>query len=89
MRIRLTAAVDSHHTNPDYSCVVVDFFSTDSNFRVRQFHSGRLADWLPTDQEILDLFSQLYDMSPTFRSMFRSEMAKKGVLIPQQLGEFF
>lgn len=89
MRIRKTKFVDNHHTNDDYVCLIVDFFSHDSNFRVRSFHNGRLADWLPTDREILDLFNALFDMSPSFRNLFRVEMAKKGIQIPRGLHEFF
>lgn len=61
MRIRITSKVDSHHTNPNYRCLVVEW-NGEANFRCR---GGHVHDWLPTDQELLDLLLAGIEISPT------------------------
>ncbi len=61
MEIEITNKVQSHHTNPDYVCVLVKFNDGKNNFRLAGL------DWLPTDEEGMELFRAMYNYSPTFR----------------------
>lgn len=61
MKIRKTSKVDSHHTNPNYVCLVVEW-NGDVNFRCR---NGDVHDWMPTDKEMLELFLEWIQISPT------------------------
>ena len=61
MKIRKTSRVDSHHTNPDYVCLVVEW-DGEANFRCR--HGGE-HDWMPTDDEMLSLLLEWIRISPT------------------------
>lgn len=61
MRLRVTSNVDSHRANPYYKCLVVEW-NGEPNFRRRGDGS---CDWLPTDQELLDLLVEGIKISPT------------------------
>jgi len=61
MRLRVSKDVDSHHTNPDYECLIVEW-NGEKNFRCRANGSH---DWLPTDQELVDLLVASVKISPT------------------------
>lgn len=70
MRLRITEKVDSHHTNPDYKCIIVEFLRSDKNIRIRSLRRTEvLLDWLPTDEELFKLFQTSMDISPTFKNM--------------------
>lgn len=68
METVVTSEVDSHHTNPNYRCLLIP---------MRQFREFHLAiDWerrkilkcdlMPTENFALELNSLLCDISPTF-----------------------
>jgi len=61
MKLRITSKVDSHHTNPNYKCLVAEW-NGDSNFRCRPNGSH---DWLPRDQELVVLVVAGIRISPT------------------------
>ena len=72
MRLRVTNKVDNHHTNQNYQCLIVDFLKTDDNIRKRD---GEVVfDWLPRDQELFDIISYLFRISPTFRTHLCKEL---------------
>lgn len=72
MRLRFGSEVDSHHTNPDYKCLVVDLlgdprfhFKLDIDWEKRTVRIVK-ADWMPTDKDGLEVLLKLIDKSPTF-----------------------
>jgi hypothetical protein len=62
MKLKITSKVDHHHTNPRYKCLVVEW-NGDLNFRCR---GNGVHDWLPTDEEIVEIAAKLSEVSPTF-----------------------
>ena len=68
MEARLTHKVDSHHTNPNYTCLLVDLLN-DPTFHF-SVENGRLvkADLMPTDRFVLELCRLLANVSPSFRA---------------------
>ena len=75
VRLRITDNVDSHHTNPEYKCLVVEFIKgEDDNYRHRFNKDGVAFDWLPKDDEIMDICRTMYEISPTFRLRLKGMM---------------
>ena len=70
VNLRVTHNVDSHHTNPEYQCLIVDFLWSDNNIRKR-YKENIVFDWLPTDDEILRICKILFDISPTFKERLK------------------
>jgi hypothetical protein len=81
MRVRVTERVDSHHTNPNYKCIIVEFLKEDNNLRIRN-HSQTdvLIDWLSTDEELIRICKVGIDLSPTFKQKLESFL-NKGLLL--------
>lgn len=77
MRLRVSSQVDSHHTNPFYRCLIVEWLSTDLNFRLRLGAAEHIADWLPKDSEILELVVQMLRISPTFIEKLQGALEEK------------
>jgi len=69
MEVKVTRKVDSHHTNPRYRCLLVDLLN-DSTFHHR-IENGVLvkADFMPTDEFVMELVRRLCKRSPTFRDL--------------------
>ena len=63
----VTHRVDSHHTNPNYQCLLVNL-ENEPTFHY-QIENGRLvkADLMPTDNFVLELCRLLAAVSPTFK----------------------
>lgn len=78
MRVRVSHRVDSHLFNPSYPCLIVEWLPEDLNFRIRSeaakhIHIGEpVADWLPTDKEVLELNRHMIEISPTFLARLRA-----------------
>ena len=68
LKTKVTHRVDSHHTNPRYRCLLVDFLC-DPTFHF-EIVNGRLvkADLTPTDGFVLELVRLLAAVSPMFRA---------------------
>jgi len=62
MRIEVTSKVASHHTNPDYNCLLVQFEPGD-----KHYHQFR-KNWMPKDQEVFDIWKIMMNLSPTLRN---------------------
>lgn len=67
METVITSKVHSHHTNPNYECLLVNLLH-DPRFHYRII-TGYLvsADWMPKDDDIIEIADQLTRLSPTFR----------------------
>lgn len=77
MRLRVSSRVDSHHTNPFYKCLIVEWLPEDLNFRLRPRAEECLANWLPKDSEILELMVQMLRISPTFIKKLQGALEEK------------
>jgi hypothetical protein len=62
MRIEVTSKVVSHHTNPDYNCLLVQFEPGD-----KHYHQFR-KNWMPKDQEVFNIWKIMINLSPTLRN---------------------
>lgn len=67
METKVTSKVDSHHTNPNYPCLLIDL-KDDPTFHYK-VENGKLvkADLMPTDNFVLELCRLLWNLSPTFK----------------------
>jgi len=61
MEIEVTSKVASHHTNPNYKCLLVKW-NGEPNFRCVPIDHH---NWMPTDDEMLRLVKAWIDISPT------------------------
>ena len=77
MRLRVSSRVDSHHTNPFYRCLIVEWLPEDLNFRVRPGAAEHIADWLPKDSDILELVVKMLEISPTFIQKLQGALEEK------------
>ena len=63
MKVEVTKDVDSHHTNPNYPTLRVSW-NGERNFRCR---NNGTHDWLPTDDELIEIMERLASVSVTFK----------------------
>jgi len=77
MQFRKSSNVDSHHTNPNYVCLIIEFLKTDSNVRLRYGRDDVLLDWLPTDAEARKFVEEMLKISPTFREWITKRFGTK------------
>ena len=77
METILTHKTDSHHTNLNYQCLLVDL-THDPRCHV-QIENGRVVkiDWMPTDIDVLDLNDKMFRVSPTFRMKVKTQLKMK------------
>jgi len=62
MKLRVTKNTDSHDKNQEYPCFVIDLEPSDTNF-----HFSPHPNWMPTEDQILDVNQILLGMSRTFK----------------------
>lgn len=72
MKFKITSRVDSHHTNPKYKCLLI-ILEGDPHFHYK-IKDGKLvkADWMPTDDEMMDTVLAMAKISPTFHEKIRN-----------------
>jgi hypothetical protein len=68
METVVTSKVDSHHTNPDYRCLLIPMLQFPEFHLVVDWERRRVVkcDFMPTEAFALELNALLCDMSPTF-----------------------
>jgi len=74
MQKTVTSKVDSHHTNPNYQCLVINLLR-DPTFHITvEWDKRRVlkADWMPKEDDVLDIIEDLLRVSPTFGSKLLS-----------------
>ena len=76
METVLTSKTDSHHTNLNYQCLLVRL-ENDPRFHYRVVGNRVVeADWMPTDNDVLELADQLCTRSPSFLPKFLARFRK-------------
>jgi len=73
-KLKVTHRVDSHRVNPRYKCLVINLLG-DPTFHYKVV-KGRLvkADWMPRDDDLLEVIRRLAQLSPTFRKKLWNEV---------------
>jgi hypothetical protein len=68
---RITSKVDSHHTNPNYKCLLADLlddptfhFEFEVNWEKKTIRLVK-ANWMPTDKDFLEGLLEWIQISPT------------------------
>jgi len=68
METVVTSKVDSHHTNPDYRCLLIPMLQFPEFHLVVDWERRRVVkcNFMPTEDFALELNALLCDISPTF-----------------------
>ena len=67
MQTQITHKVDSHHTNPNYKCLLVNLLNEPTFHYIVKDGVLSKADLMPTDEFVLELCRLMATVSPTFR----------------------
>lgn len=72
MEYRFTHKVDSHHTNPNYQCLLFDLLNDPAfHYEIKINREGKpyltSANWMPHDVDFIFACRKLAEVSPTFR----------------------
>jgi len=61
MKLIVTKDVANHQFNPKYPCLVIQWELDDTNYMPTR------KNWMPRDDELMEINKKLLDLSPTFR----------------------
>lgn len=83
MKIEIRTGVESHHTNDNYSCMVVQFDNSDSNFSLLK------RNWMPRFDELKRIIETMVDVDPEFLHYLVSFLEERGYRLRENhLGKY-